>query len=566
MLLILGFVVTVLLACDEKESQEPTERAVTFDISATSLGIGDEVVVTPVFEPNVAPERTYNWRNSNPDAVGLVMNEDFSATLMGKRKGNATLTFSSDDDAVAASVDIVVNGAEDDGILKVLAIGNSFSEDAVEQYLYDLGKAAGVKMVIGNMYIGGATLEMHYNNATDDAAAYDYRKIGEDGVKTSTPGTAIATALTDENWDYVSLQQQSGLSGIYDAYVAHLPALVAYVADLTMPETQLIFHQTWAYSTTSNHSDFPRYGNNQEQMYAAITQAVRKASILTGLDYVVPAGTAIQNGRNTLLGQSFTRDGYHLSFGVGRYTAACTWFEALTGMNVVGNAFSPDGLNSTEVEIAQHSAHAAVADPDRVTQLTDYQNNTPVPLTASVFVNFGHRIVAGWNTVGDHHEGAGITNLKDENGDFSGIALTVTKRFNALNETGESVVTTDFPIPSDVSTQSYFGNPKGVFQNLLITESQIKLSGLDKNAPVNLCFFSSRAGVTDNRETKFIVVGDNAATVLLNASKNTTQVACASNITPDANGEITVTITAGENNNNSFGFYYLNAMRVSPGG
>lgn len=43
--------------------------------------------------------------------------------------------------------------------IKVLAIGNSFSQDAVEQYLHELGEAEGITMIIGNMFIGGCSLE-----------------------------------------------------------------------------------------------------------------------------------------------------------------------------------------------------------------------------------------------------------------------------------------------------------------------------------------------------------------------------------------------------------------------
>ena len=45
--------------------------------------------------------------------------------------------------------------------LKVLAIGNSFSEDAVEEHLSSLAQAEGLTVVIGNMYIGGCSLERH---------------------------------------------------------------------------------------------------------------------------------------------------------------------------------------------------------------------------------------------------------------------------------------------------------------------------------------------------------------------------------------------------------------------
>lgn len=37
--------------------------------------------------------------------------------------------------------------------VKILAIGNSFSADAVEQELYGLFEAVGQKVVIGNMYM-----------------------------------------------------------------------------------------------------------------------------------------------------------------------------------------------------------------------------------------------------------------------------------------------------------------------------------------------------------------------------------------------------------------------------
>ena len=42
--------------------------------------------------------------------------------------------------------------------VRVLAIGNSFSQDAVEQYLHELGEAEGYELVIGNLFIGGCSL------------------------------------------------------------------------------------------------------------------------------------------------------------------------------------------------------------------------------------------------------------------------------------------------------------------------------------------------------------------------------------------------------------------------
>ena len=293
----------------------------------------------------------------------------------------------------------------DDGVLKVLAIGNSFSADAVENYLHELAAEAGIPMVIGNLYIGGASLDLHWENAQKDAPAYSYRKINLKGVKTSTANTSIATALNDENWDYISFQQVSGQSGNFQSFEKTLPQLVNYVKENNNTnETSYIIHQTWAYSSTSTHADFPNYNSDQEVMYNAIVEAVRKAQNMADLDCLIPAGTAIQNGRNTILGGSFTRDGYHLSLNLGRYTAASTWFEALTGKCVIGYNFAPEGLSEEEVQIAQQAAHFAVSNPDTITPLIEFQNQETSSLSSPVSVNAKNRTVWGWNRIYDQHE------------------------------------------------------------------------------------------------------------------------------------------------------------------
>ncbi|WP_286847138.1 DUF4886 domain-containing protein [Proteiniphilum sp. UBA5463] len=70
--------------------------------------------------------------------------------------------------------------------IKLLAIGNSFSDDAIEHYLPGLVEANGDTIIIGNMYIAGCSLEKHYNNTVNNSPDYSYRKI-VDGIKTITP-------------------------------------------------------------------------------------------------------------------------------------------------------------------------------------------------------------------------------------------------------------------------------------------------------------------------------------------------------------------------------------------
>lgn len=253
--------------------------------------------------------------------------------------------------------------------VRILAIGNSFSQDAVEQYLHELAEAEGISTIIGNMFIGGCSLERHVKNARDNAPAYAYRKIGTDGKKREKGKMSLETVLADEDWDYVSLQQASPFSGMYETYEASLPELIEYVKARLPKKTKLMLHQTWAYASTSRHSGFKNYNCNQLTMYQAIADAVKKAAKANKIKIVIPSGTAIQNARTSFIGDHLNRDGYHLDVKIGRYTAACTWFERIFKHNVVGNPYTPEGLDEARKAVAQKAAHAAVKHPYKVTDL-----------------------------------------------------------------------------------------------------------------------------------------------------------------------------------------------------
>ena len=254
--------------------------------------------------------------------------------------------------------------------VRILAIGNSFSQDAVEQYLHELAEAEGISTIIGNMFIGGCSLERHVKNARDNAPAYAYRKIGTDGKKREKGKMSLEAVLADEDWDYVSLQQASPFSGMYETYEASLPELIEYVKARLPKKTKLMLHQTWAYASTSKHSGFKNYNCNQLTMYQAIADAVKKAVKANKIKIVIPSGTAIQNARTSFIGDHLNRDGYHLDVKIGRYTAACTWFERIFKHNVVGNPYAPEGLDEVRKAVAQKAAHAAVKHPYKVTELS----------------------------------------------------------------------------------------------------------------------------------------------------------------------------------------------------
>ena len=251
--------------------------------------------------------------------------------------------------------------------VKILAIGNSFSEDAIEQNLNELASAAGYSTIIGNLYIPGCSLERHYDNAARNIGDYRYRKIGVDNVTVETNKVALETAIGDEKWDYISLQQASHFSGLWNTYEPYLHELVTYIHKLA-PQAKIVWHQTWAYAQNSDHSGFKNYAGSQKQMYDEIMKCSQRAVNEEGFDIIVPNGTAIQNARTTFIGDNITRDGYHLNLVYGRYTAACTWFEAIFKKSVVGNSYAPKVMSRELIRAAQTAAHNAVSNPYSVTE------------------------------------------------------------------------------------------------------------------------------------------------------------------------------------------------------
>lgn len=555
-------------SCNKSEALNDAgkaEQAVSLERNNINAKVGERFVLKPAFTPEGRLHRTYYWVSDNPRVIEIVQHDDLSATIIAKRIGTAKVTLRSTDGALEVSCEIKVEKSENAAI-KILTIGNGFSEDAVEHYLYDIAKQAGVKVAIGDLYLKGASLDKHYENAANNNKTYQLRLIDQFGNKSNTSDLSIEEAVVSEDWDYISFQQSVAESGLSDTYTDPLPKLVDYVKDLaTNPQVKYVFHQTWAYEQSSSDAGFANYNSDQMTMFNAIVDAVYKAVDLTAIDVIVPAGTAIQNARTSIVGDQLCRDGVHLNE-MGQYTAACTWFEAVFNKDVVGNKYIPAVLSDYNGEIAQHAAHAAITNPREVTTLTDYQSAGP--LKSNIFVGFGaESVVDGWNAFlsnKNYTAGASIDDLLDEDNKKTGIAIEITKSFNDRNNNGVADVSTDFDIPSAVSMHSYYGNGRGVWLGKQVRESAFTISNLNKDQSFNLCFFGSRNGVGDNRETKFIVQGKNSRTVYLNVSNNSSRTVCADGIKPDENGEITVTVTMGENNNNGSGFYYISAMRFSP--
>ncbi len=238
--------------------------------------------------------------------------------------------------------------------MKVLAIGNSFSQDAM-RYLHEIAKSEGHEMKTVNLMIGGCPLSRHFIHMENEDAAYGFEFNGQDtGIQVS-----IRQALQSDMWDVVTLQQVSHLSPQYETFQPYLSRLSDYVR-YHAPKAALMLHQTWAYEQNSRRLCQELGYDDQAAMFADVQTAYAKASIdLGGVD-IIPSGEAFQYLYRE--GLAMHRDTFHASLGLGRYTLGLVWYEFLTGNSCVGNAFRAfdEAVPEREALLAQQCAHQAV--------------------------------------------------------------------------------------------------------------------------------------------------------------------------------------------------------------
>lgn len=161
-------------------------------------------------------------------------------------------------------------------------------------------------------------MDTHYSNAQNDAPAYEFR-INIDGTWNTEPNFKMGDAIALQDWDFVSLQQASADSGMESTY-SNVQKLADYVAEKlpSNAHAQLVWNMTWAYQGDSTHSAFPNYDSDQMTMYQMIVQTVQnKICPNDSFSKVIPCGTAIQNARTSFVGDTLTRDGYHLTMDFG---------------------------------------------------------------------------------------------------------------------------------------------------------------------------------------------------------------------------------------------------------
>lgn len=238
--------------------------------------------------------------------------------------------------------------------MNILAIGNSFSQDATH-YLHQIARAGGEPSLnVVDLCIGGCPLSRHYRNMLGNKKDYMLEYNG------SFTGfyTTLEEGLLSREWDVITIQQVSHLAPYYDSFQPYLNELTAYIRKMA-PKAKLYLQETWAYEQGCERLYSVVRMETREQMYAALHAAYAQAARDCGADGIIPSGTLME--ALTVAGiEKVHRDSYHVALGVSRYALALLWYRVLTGRDVTENPFTDTDVPMSEEE--RRIALSCVAD------------------------------------------------------------------------------------------------------------------------------------------------------------------------------------------------------------
>ena len=175
--------------------------------------------------------------------------------------------------------------------------------------------------------------------------------------------------MKKRDWDIVSIQHGTGDKSRYtspESYINLLP-LIEYIRATYEKPVKIAFNMAWVADPDSVHHEIRSYNGDQDTMYRNVT-AVTSEVVAPLVDILSPAGTAIQNLR-TATDRKLTRDGFHLSYDLGRYTASLTFLKKLCDLDLSKVSWMPEGVSEEERELAKKAAELAIAKPFSVTDM-----------------------------------------------------------------------------------------------------------------------------------------------------------------------------------------------------
>lgn len=458
---------------------------------------------------------------------------------------------------------------------KVLFIGNSFTEGTGGD---GTPAAGGVPGIFDAMAQAGGHLDpvtvMRFEGGED----FEFH----DG------STTTQNAITSDQWTHVVLQNYStepthltpnGGRSVEDHLAFGLSLYDRVIAN--DPNTEVILYETWSRAAwnplitgTSTTTSFASTAEFQEELrtnYDLLSDVIdfmRPGNNVTKVaavgDAMEVAGALLPQADPNYLGL-LDAEGYHANDN-GYYLAAGVFYGLIYGVSPEGLSTAPQitalGLNLTVpanlLEFTAWAIVSAATEPENQIYVIDFGGENTLNGAPPNDPQFFWNNVT--NGIGTSNNGI-LSDLVTILNTPTSVNLVMLNRFNGVNELG---TTSSGIFPQNATRDTLFGNTES-FLGLSNVFPSFKLTGLNPTMEYSFTFYASRTGVSDNRETRYTVTGSSTASATLNSVGNIDGSVIVEDIAPDANREITVTITPTVNNNNSVHFTHLGLLRVDAG-
>lgn len=293
--------------------------------------------------------------------------------------------------------------AEQPKTVRLLTVGNSFADNALV-FLPRIAESAGHKLIFAKANLGGCTLERHWKHLS----AYEANRDDPAGRPYSGGKKSLYELLKQDQWERVTIQQQSLLSCDAETYLPFAEKLHEYIR-AHAPTASVLIHQTWPYRVddalyrTANPGKGP---SSHRDMYEKTRAAYRQIAAQLKIS-IIPSGEAMFKAdidplwgykpdttfdftrampksvpiqKNSLHTgwvwkvdkkdnvEKLTMDGHHASI-AGQYLIGCVWYETLFKTDATKVTFAPKEIDPPYATFLRQVAHDVVAEMGKPPQV-----------------------------------------------------------------------------------------------------------------------------------------------------------------------------------------------------
>lgn len=243
--------------------------------------------------------------------------------------------------------------------LRILAIGNSFTENMTLHLPRLIADAGADSVVVAYAAFAGASLEYQMTHLTSaDATHIRAVSTGGQPFRVDTVRRSLPYCVDYADWDIIVIQQKSTLSGLWETVNPYL-ATTTRLLKTGHPRAQIAWQMTWAFASHFDRpKEFALYGGSRERMEKAIEDVATNVLSSGCVDLVIHSGRAIAAARREGVdptGSELSGDGRHLDEGAGCYIAACCAYERLiapwAGKEVTD--LPPDNVNRGATRVTE---------------------------------------------------------------------------------------------------------------------------------------------------------------------------------------------------------------------